>query len=86
MKAVIQIRFFILAIFSANNCEAKVFSEVPTKIRFIENEIENKNKITINSGNGIGITCKSLTDLLNYKNWGVNIGAVAAKGGKHLPV
>jgi hypothetical protein len=81
MKVVIKILFFILAMFSANICEAKVFSEVVTQIRFIENAIENKNEVTINLENDIAITCKSQSDLLVYRNWAKGCEANAAKGG-----
>jgi len=82
MKLLLKILFFVFAIFQTNICEAKVllFGEVVTQIRFIENAIENKNEATINSENEIAITCKSESDLLDYRNWALSIGAVAAKG------
>lgn len=73
----------VLAIFQTNICEAKVFlfSEVVTQIRFIENAIENKNEVTINIENDFGISCKSESHLVDYRNWVKRNEANAAKGG-----
>ena len=70
MKLLLKILFFVLAIFQANICVAKVFvfGEIVKQIRFIENAIENKNEVTINSKNDITITCNSESDLIDYRN------------------
>ena len=83
MKLLLKILFLVFAIFQADICDAKVvvLSEVVTQIRIIENAIENKNGVTINSGNDIVITCKSESDLLDYRIWVKDCEANAAKGG-----
>ncbi len=81
MKLIIKILFFVLSIFQTNICEAKVFlfSEVVTQTRFIENEIESKNEVTINIGNDVAITCKSGNELVNYRYCAVSVEAKAAR-------
>jgi hypothetical protein len=81
MKLLLKILFFIFAIFSTNISESKVvlFGEVVTKIGIIENAIENKNEVTINSENDFGISCKSKNDLVDYRYWSIGVEADAAK-------
>jgi hypothetical protein len=83
MKILLKIMFFVFAIFQTNISEAKVFvfAEVVTQIRFIENAIENKNEVTTNSVNGFVNTCKSESDLVDYRNLMSVAKATAAKGG-----
>jgi hypothetical protein len=82
MNLILKILIFVLAIFQTNISESKVFvfAEVVTQIRFIENAIENKNEVTTNSGNGFVNTCKSESDLLDYRKQGLRTNATAAKG------
>jgi len=86
MKLLLKILFFVLAIFQTNISEAKVFvfAEVVTQIRFIENAIENKNEVTTNSVNGFVNTCKSESDLVDYRNLMSVAKATAAKGVTNL--
>lgn len=86
MKLLLKILFFVFTIFQTNICEAKVFvfGEIVTQIRFIESAIESKDEVTIDLGNGIAITCKSESDLVDYRNGGIGVVGGAAKGSTKL--
>jgi hypothetical protein len=87
MKLLLKILFFVLAIFQTNISEAKnvVFKTVVSEKIFSVNAVENKNELAIILENGFGISCKSGSKLLDYKNLVLASKATAAKGGLTNP-
>lgn len=83
MKIILKILFFLLTVFHTNIVEAKfiVFNRVVSEVKFIVDDIKSKNKSTVISENGFGICCKSENNLVDYREWGAGVEAVAAKTG-----
>jgi Bacterial toxin 24 len=86
MKLLLKMLLFILTIFQANICEAKVvvFDAIVSKIFVSIDEAKNVNESTSISENDFDITCKSEGDLVDYRNFSKCCEANAAKGGGSL--
>jgi hypothetical protein len=83
MKILLKILFFLFSIFQTNISEAKVFvfNNVVSEIKFTVADVEIKNESSLIPENGFGISCKSESDLLDYRNLVLGFKATAAKGG-----
>ncbi len=81
MKLFFKILFFVLAIFQTNISEAKalVFDAVVSEITITDNEVKVKSKLTAISENDFANTCKSESDLLDYRTLVRGCEASAAK-------
>jgi hypothetical protein len=84
MKLLYRILFFLLAIFSTNFSEAKVFDIVVSETNIIVNNTENKNELNVISGNAFGISCKSESKLIAYRSLVKGFKANAAKTGVNV--
>jgi hypothetical protein len=88
LKLLLKILFFVLALFEANICEAKVvvFGTVvsETRINCEVNLAECKNEVVVISENDFNITCKSERDLVSYRNLAKGCEATATKGGSSI--
>jgi hypothetical protein len=86
MKLLIKIIFFLLAVFQTNISEAKVFvfDDVVSEIKFTVFDVEIKNESSLVSEKDFGLTCKSESDLVVYRNWAKDLEATAAKGVTNL--
>lgn len=81
MELLIKILFFIFGIFQINICESKVFVfvDASSEITFLSNFYAEKNKVELQnlfSINDIANTCKSESDLVDYRNWGTSVEAM----------
>jgi hypothetical protein len=82
MKLLLKILFFLVTIFYTNISEAKVFvfDNVVSEIKFSIDEVENTNDSKLISENDFGITCKSGSKIVDYRNLVLGARANAAKG------
>jgi hypothetical protein len=86
MKLLFKILLFLLAILQTNISEAKVavFDSIVSEVKFTVQNIQNKNESTLISENAFGISCKSESKLVDYRNLVLVVKARAAKGGGSL--
>lgn len=88
MKLLLKVLLFLLPIFQPSISEAKsfVFDVVVSEIIYFDNEVKAKNDSTEFFENDFGISCKSESNLLNYRKLAISSNAVAAKGIGNLKV
>lgn len=81
MKLFLKILFFVLAIFQTNISEAKIilFNQVVSEIKLNCEIVECSNEVTTNIENDFGISCKSESNLVDYRNLVKCCEAKAAK-------
>lgn len=89
MKLLFKILLFVFVIFQTNISEAKtvVFADVISETDFSNTFNLEKIKIELQnviSENDLANSCKNEQDLVDYRNRGAGIEAVAAKGGASL--
>lgn len=81
MKLLFNILFFLLAIFQTNFTEAKVvvFDTIVSEIKFSVDNLQSKNESIQILENDVDITCKSESDLVDYRNLLSSSEGTAAK-------
>lgn len=84
MKLLLKIFIFILAVFQSNIVDAKIIAFDNTVSEIIFTNIFNSEKSNVELDNvfsesDIANICKSESDLVDYRNWGISSNATAAK-------
>ena len=82
MKLFLKILFFVLAIFQTNNSGANivVIDKIVSEIKLNSDFVKYKSEVAINLETDFGITCKSKSYLVDYRNFAKCSEATAAKG------